>query len=85
MEGWRMPVPSGMSEQRTWSSVVREVETQLFVSFIIYMLLSLFQPNAEVCLADFNPMKIGCGQSLRPWRTAAPTSCGRLNCFGRGN
>lgn len=37
VEGWRMPVPSGMSEERTWSSAVREAETQRYVSFIIYM------------------------------------------------
>lgn len=37
VEGWRMPVPSGMSEQRTWSSAVREAETQGFISFIIYL------------------------------------------------
>jgi len=32
-----MPVPSGMSEQRTWSSAVREAETQADVSLNIYM------------------------------------------------
>lgn len=37
VEGWRMPVPSGMSEQRTWSSAVREAEMQARVSSIIYM------------------------------------------------
>lgn len=37
VEGWRMPVPSGMSEQRTWSSAVREAETQACISLIIYL------------------------------------------------
>ncbi|HBM7637704.1 TPA: hypothetical protein LZ311_005013 [Enterobacter asburiae] len=27
VEGWRMPVPSGMSGQRTWRSLGREAET----------------------------------------------------------
>jgi len=39
VEGWRMPVPSGMSEQRTWSSAVREAETQGSISLIIYLYL----------------------------------------------
>lgn len=37
VEGWRMAVPSGMSEQRTWSSTVRETETQCSDSFIIHL------------------------------------------------
>lgn len=37
VEGWLMPAPSGMSEQRTWSSVVNEAETQGSISFIIYL------------------------------------------------
>ena len=41
VEGWRMPVPSGMSEQRTWSSVVREAETQADVSLNIYVYVLL--------------------------------------------
>ena len=41
VEGWPMPVPSGMSEQRTWSSAVRETETQACVSFIIYLCYGL--------------------------------------------
>lgn len=45
VEGWPMPVPSGMSEQRTWSSVIREAETQRYVSFII-CLCGLNNPSA---------------------------------------
>lgn len=37
VEDWRMPVPSGMSEQQTWSSVVNEAETKGSISFIIYL------------------------------------------------
>ena len=37
VQGWRMPVPSGMSEYRTWSSAVRETETQGRISLIIYL------------------------------------------------
>ena len=40
VEGWRMPVPSGMSEQRTWSSAVREAETQDSSWLIIYLYVS---------------------------------------------
>lgn len=38
VEGWPMPVPSGMSEQRTWSSAVRETETREPSWFIIPIL-----------------------------------------------
>lgn len=42
-----MPVPSGMGEQRTWSSVVREAETQADVSLNIYV-YALFGFHEEV-------------------------------------
>ncbi len=40
VQGWRMPVPSGMSEQRTWSSAVREAETQDSSWLIMYLCIS---------------------------------------------
>lgn len=45
-----MPVPSGMSEQRTWSSAVREAKTQADVSLNIYVYV-LFGFHEEVTSA----------------------------------